>query len=188
MEEEDAAVAAAGSESPVGVAVAAHLARLATVPPQGAAVEAAAWRLLEARCAAALDAYPRTLAHDAQVLAATAAAEAVAVPEAAAGPAAAAGASVAASAAEAAAETELGVADGGDGASARAVPLVRFSNAWNATVQVRGEKAVLAQWVRVARARAHAEDLAAAQEAGGVVEAAAVEAAATPLADAQQRQ
>jgi hypothetical protein len=155
------------------VGVAAYLARLATVPPQGAATEAAAWQLLADLCGQSLAAYPQPLDADERTLARAAAAAAEDAEDAAnsaADSAAAAGGVVAAAravatkdAAATAASTRAakshkagGPANDDDG-SDEAASLVQFSNAWNATVQVRGEKRILAKWRRFALARAYEE-------------------------------
>ena len=163
-----------------GVGVAAYLAQLATVPPQGPATEAAAWRLLAELCDQHLAAYPRSLEDDERTLARAALAAAAVSADATAATATAAiaaekstleKAAATSGASDAAVTTtstdtarfsmshKAGGSSGSiDTVAASAAPLVQFSNAWNATVQVRGEKRILAKWRRLALSRAHEEN------------------------------
>jgi hypothetical protein len=108
------------------------LPRLATVPRLGPANEARAWRAFGALCAQALAAYPTSEAEDDAEIERTAAAEQAASSRGGSG-----------------AFFDLG--NGPDSPTPeKQPPMPRFSQEWNARVHVRGEKRVLAFWLRVA--------------------------------------
>ena len=108
------------------------LPKLATLPYLSHANEAATWAALEALCRRMLGAYPTALPEDEAAVARAGSCEARA--DAAAAPA--------------------GRSGGGGGGGVQGVGeerrLVKFSNAWNARVHVRGEKRIISHLVAAA--------------------------------------